>query len=91
MNSCDYKSALSTIQLLREQYKANPHPNIIKDMVYIVYENGDYKVYLALIDASRKAMTMEWPIEVPFTIPKEIRDCARENSSKPVILDENIW
>lgn len=91
MNSCDYNSALYTIQLLREQYRANPHPDIVKDVVYIVYENSEYKLYLALVDANEKAITMEWLIEMPFTIPKEIRDYARENSKNLVILDEYLW
>lgn len=91
MDSCDYNGALSTIQMLRKQYQENPHPDIVKDVIYIEYKDSMYSIYLALVNSKGKAITMEWPIEVPFTIPKEIRDCAKEHVNRPVLLDENVW
>lgn len=91
MDSCDYNGALYTIQMLRKQYKENPLPDIVKDVIYIVYKDSTYSIYLALVDSSGKAITMEWSIEVPFTIPKEIRECAKGHTNQPVLLDENLW
>lgn len=91
MDKCDYKGALTTINLLREEYKKNPPSVIIKDVVYIEYSNSTYTLYFAIVNADGKVLTMEWPIEVWFTIPTELRNCAKENEGKKIIIDENYW
>lgn len=91
MDSCDFNGALYTIQMLRKQYKENPIPDIVKDVIYIVYKDAMYSIYLALVNSKGKAITMGWSIDVPFTIPKEIRDCAKEHVNQSVLLDENEW
>ena len=37
MDKCDYNGALNTINLLREEYKKNSPPGIVKDIVYMEY------------------------------------------------------
>ncbi len=91
MDKCDYKGALTTINLLREEYKKNPPSVIIKDVVYIEYSNSTYTLYFAIVNAGGKVLTMEWPIEIWFTIPAELRSCAKENEGKKIIIDENYW
>ncbi|WP_302414876.1 hypothetical protein [uncultured Prevotella sp.] len=91
MNKCDYNGALNTINLLREEYKKNSPHGIVKDIVYMEYNDSVYKVCMALVNSEGKAVTMEWPIDVWFTIPTELRNYAKEHRSQKIILDENYW
>lgn len=91
MDKCDYKGALTTINLLREEYKKDPPTVIIKDIVYIGYSNSTYILYFAIVNEDGNVLTMEWPIDVWFTIPAELRNCAKENAGKKIIIDENNW
>ena len=55
------------------------------------YNDSVYKVCMALVNSEGKAVTMEWPIDVWFTIPAELRNYAKGNVGKKIIIDENIW
>lgn len=91
MDKCDYNSALNTINLLREEYKKNSPPGIVKDIVYMEYSNSTYTLCFAMVNTEGKVITMEWPIDVWFTIPTELRNYAKGNVGKKIIIDENIW
>lgn len=91
MDKCDYNGALNTINLLREEYKKNSTLGIVKDIVYIEYSNSIYILCFAMVNTEGKAITMEWSIDVWFTIPTELRNYAKDNIGKKIIIDENIW
>lgn len=93
MDKCDYKGALNTINLLREEFKKNSSQSIVivKDIVYMEYSNSIYTLCFAMVNTEGKAITMEWTIDVWFTIPTELRNYAKRNVGKKIIIDENYW
>lgn len=91
MEKCAYKGVLATINLLRTEYKKNPLAAIVKDVVYMEYSNSTYTLYFVMVNADGKTLTMEWPIDIWFTIPNELKKYAKENVGKKIVIDENYW
>lgn len=93
MDICKFEDVMTTIPLLRQEYQRNNKFNVLRDIIAVTFKAKEDKYYISLnlITFENKVLSMEWSIDLPFSIPEEYRKLARFNPDSPISIEENQW
>lgn len=96
MDKCSFEDVLSSIPAYRDSFKStksNYNIVIVKDILAITYkaESGEYVISYNLITCQGKVISMDWLIDLPFTIPEPLRMEAKANANRPIAFHETVW
>lgn len=93
MDVCKFEDVMTAIPLLRQEYQSNNKLNVVRDIITITFNAKEDKYYICLnlVTSENKVLSLDWPIDLPFSIPEELRKFAISHPDTPISIKETQW